>query len=258
MFGVATAAYQIEGGWNADGKGPSIWDQYTHEHPDLIADGTNGDVTDDSYHLYGDDIKIIKSLHVRQTKYIIRKLLLCSFQMNHYRFSIAWTRVLSNGDISNVNEAGLAYYDKVINACIENGIEPMITIFHYDMPLAFVRFGGLTNNAFIGFFESYANLLFNRFGNRVKYWITFNEPLEFCLSEFGSSHETPSNPMINPDGILEYLCSTNVLKSHAVAYHLYQERYKSQFNGKVGISLSSNFFYGNESDVDRALQFKVK
>lgn len=173
--------------------------------------------------------------------------------MNFYRFSISWTRVLPNGDISNINEAGLAYYEKLINACLENGIEPMVTMYHYDLPQAFASSGGLTNSPFIGHFEAYANLLFERFGKQVKYWITFNEALIFCLSSYGGGNSL----IITENGVDEYLCSTNMLKSHAVVYRLYEKRFKPQFGGKIGISLNADFFYGDESDSDRALQFKV-
>lgn len=174
--------------------------------------------------------------------------------MNFYRFSISWPRILPDGDISKINKAGLAYYDKVINKCLDNGIEPMITMYHYDLPQALVKFGGLTNSIVISHFESYANLLFETYGKRVKYWITFNEPLEFCTSGYSWGG---SPPMIKADGVGEYLCSTNVLKSHAVTYRLYEKKYKTKFNGKIGIAFSSFFFYGSESAVDRAMQFRV-
>lgn len=174
--------------------------------------------------------------------------------MNYYRLSIAWARVLPDGDVANINEEGLAYYDKVINSCLEKSLDVMVTMCHYDYPQEFVKFGGLTNSIFIEYFESYANLLFDRFGKRVKYWITFNEPIEFCTSGYGSGL---GPPMIKFDGIGEYLCSLNVLKAHAVAYRLYENRYKEKFNGKIGITLDTEFFYGNETDVDRSLQFHV-
>lgn len=173
--------------------------------------------------------------------------------MNHYRFSISWARVLPDGDISNINEAGLVYYDKLIDALLANKIEPMVTMYHYDMPQAFAKFGGLTNSILVGHFESYANLLFERYGKRVKYWITFNEPLEFCLGGYTGG----GPPLIAASGVGEYLCGNNVLKSHGAAYRLYEKRYKEKFGGKVGISLSSSFYYGNETDVDRAMQFRV-
>lgn len=92
--------------------------------------------------------------------------------MQYYRFSIAWSRVLPDGDISNINENGIKYYDTLISRLIEEGIQPMITMYHYDLPDALQQFGGLTNPIVIDYFEAYANLLFERFGDRVKKWIT--------------------------------------------------------------------------------------
>lgn len=178
--------------------------------------------------------------------------------MNHYRFSISWSRVLPDGDISSVNEAGIAYYNKLINRILENGMQPMVTMYHYDLPQELQKFGGLTNSIFIGYFESYANLLFDRFGDRVKTWITFNEPSHICLDGYGAGAVAP---MVVANGVGEYLCGSNVLKAHATVYHLYKKRYAEWFHGKVGITLSSRFFYSetnNTDDVNRAMQFNVR
>lgn len=104
--------------------------------------------------------------------------------MQFYRFSIAWSRVLPTGDISKINEKGIQYYNRQIDKLIENKLEPMITMYHYDLPQNLQIFGGLTNPIVISYFEAYANLLFERFGNRVKYWITFNEPADFCVAGY--------------------------------------------------------------------------
>lgn len=173
--------------------------------------------------------------------------------MNFYRFSISWARVLPNGDLSKVNEAGLDYYDRVINKCLENGIEVMITLHHYDTPHALDILGGVTNESFVDHFKSYADLVFDRFGDRVKYWITFNEPFVYCLSSFGGG----GTFIPKTNGIREYVCSTIVLKSHAVVYKLYENKYRSRFNGKIGIALNGDCHYGKAEDVDRAYQFRV-
>lgn len=111
--------------------------------------------------------------------------------MDFYRFSIAWSRVLPDGDISNVNEKGIEYYNKIIDKLLELKIEPMVTMYHYDLPQKLQDFGGLTNSIFVSYFEAYANLLFERFGDRVKYWITFNEPSDFCLDGYSTGHHAP-------------------------------------------------------------------
>lgn len=177
--------------------------------------------------------------------------------MNHYRFSIAWSRVLPDGDISSVNEAGIEYYNKLINTILEYGIEPVATMYHYDLPQDLQKFGGLTNSIIVHHFEAYANLLFERFGDRVKRWITFNEPSVFCLQGYG---EGSSAPLVIANGVGEYLCANNVLKSHAATYRLYKRKFADKFNGKVGITLCSKFYYSETNrteDVNRALAFEV-
>lgn len=177
--------------------------------------------------------------------------------MNFYRFSIAWSRVLPTGDIANINEKGIEYYNKLINAVIEQKLEPMVTMYHYDLPQDLQKFGGLSNSIVISYFEAYANLLYSRFGDRVKYWITFNEPGDFCVDGYGGARHAPA---MNASGVGEYLCAHNVLKSHAVAYHLYKNSYYEQYKGQVGMTISSRFFYSasnNTDAVDRAMRFGV-
>lgn len=107
--------------------------------------------------------------------------------MDFYRFSIAWSRILPTGDISNVNEKGIEYYNKIIDKTLEHNIQSMVTMYHFDLPQKLQTIGGFSNSMIIDFFEAYARLLFERFGDRVKYWITFNEPATFC--EQGAKHE---------------------------------------------------------------------
>lgn len=177
--------------------------------------------------------------------------------MDFYRFSIAWSRVLPDGDISNINEKGIDYYNRLINKLIEYNLEPMITMYHYDLPQRLQLLGGLTNPIVISYFEAYSNLLFERFGDRVKYWITFNEPGDFCTDGYGADRHAPG---INAHGVAEYLCGHTVLKAHAVTYRLYKNSFFDRFNGKIGITLSSRFFYSDSNDtitIDRAMQFSV-
>lgn len=136
-------------------------------------------------------------------KIIIRLRIRIRFQMDFFRFSISWSRVLPTGDITNVNEKGIEYYNKIIDKLLEYNIEPMVTIFHYDFPQELQKFGSFTNAIIIDYFTEYANLLFERFGDRVKYWITFNQPRNLCIFGFGSAMTAPG---INFHGIGEYLC----------------------------------------------------
>ena len=161
VWGTATAAYQIEGGWNEDGKGESVWDHFTHHHKGKIKTHENGDVACDFYHRYESDIAMMKQMNIPAS-----------------RFSIAWSRVLPNGT-GQVNQKGIDYYNRVIDTCLKNGVEPWITLYHWDLPQALQEKGGWTNRAILGWFEEYVALCARSFGDRVKNWMVFNEPMAF-------------------------------------------------------------------------------
>uniref|UniRef100_A0A1Q3FP67 Putative beta-glucosidase lactase phlorizinhydrolase n=1 Tax=Culex tarsalis TaxID=7177 RepID=A0A1Q3FP67_CULTA len=241
-FGAATAAYQIEGGWNEDGRGPSVWDTLTHDHPELVVDRENGDVAADSYHRFQEDIKALKQVG-----------------FHFYRFSISWARILPEGDLSSLNQAGINYYNKLIDALIEAGIEPVVTMIHYDVPQYLQNLGGLASPLFVKYFEIYADTLFRNFGDRVNVWITHNEPYNFCVDGYGYGR---NGPLVYAPGVGEYLCVHYTLLSHATAYHLYDQRYRAQQKGSVGITLSGRFFFQADNQtgsevVDRALQYHI-
>jgi len=157
LWGSASAAYQIEGADCEDGKGISNWDEFV-KIPGKTFKGTTGAVAVDFYHHYKEDIARMAEMGLKT-----------------YRFSIAWTRIYPQGN-GKVNEAGLAFYDNVINECLKYGIEPMVTIYHWDMPQALEEaYHGWENPQIIEDFVTYAVTLFERYGDRVKYWITMNE-----------------------------------------------------------------------------------
>ncbi|KAG5677738.1 hypothetical protein PVAND_007469 [Polypedilum vanderplanki] len=239
-FGASTAAYQIEGAWNEDGKGQSIWDTFTHNHPDMIADGTNGDIGDDSYHHYLDDIKALKEVG-----------------FEHYRFSVSWARIFPNGTI--VNKKGFDYYHKLLDQLIVNNIEPVVTMLHYDIPQWVQDYGGFLNPYFVKYFKLYAQTLYTEFGSKVKIWITFNEPYESCVEGYSAG---TSPPLINLRGTGEYICAHNVLLAHAAAYDTYKKLFKNDQRGMVGITLDSRFYFPKNplegSDiVNRAMNFEL-
>lgn len=150
-------SYQIEGAPHEDGRADSIWDTFCRI-PGKIADGTNGDVACDSYHRYKDDIQLMKSLGAKA-----------------YRFSISWSRVIPLGGRDDpVNEAGLQYYINLVDECLANGIEPMITLFHWDLPQALHdRYGGFLNQEeYVQDYVRYARVIFKAMGSKVKKWIT--------------------------------------------------------------------------------------
>jgi beta-glucosidase len=159
-WGVATAAYQIEGAWNVDGKGLSIWDTFSH-NPKNIKTKETGDVACDFYNRYPDDLKILKSLN-----------------MQVFRFSLSWSRIFPEG-IGTVNPKGVEFYHKVIDKCLELGLEPWITTYHWDLPQALQDKGGWANREIITWFSEYVDFITKEYGGKVKNWMVLNEPMAF-------------------------------------------------------------------------------
>jgi beta-glucosidase len=171
-WGVATSAYQIEGAVAADGRGPSIWDTFAHE-PGRIADGTTGDVACDHYHRYADDVALMVGLGV-----------------SAYRFSIAWPRIQPDGT-GPANPAGLAFYDRLVDALLAAGIDPVATLFHWDLPQAQQDRGGWMSRETAHRFGDYAALVAGRLGDRVRLWITLNEPFVHMTLGYGVGVHAP-------------------------------------------------------------------
>lgn len=171
-WGAATAAYQIEGAWNEDGKGESIWDRFSHT-PGKIADGDMGDAACDHYHRWREDLDLMKELG-----------------LNTYRFSISWSRVLPEGR-GAVNQAGLDFYSNLIDGLLERGITPFVTLYHWDLPQAIQDAGGWLNRRTIQWFADYAALMVETFGDRVKHWVTFNEPWVVANFGYGEGNHPP-------------------------------------------------------------------
>ena len=157
VWGAATAAYQIEGAWNEDGKGESIWDRFTHT-PGNVIDGSTGDVACDHYHRLPEDIALMKSLGLQA-----------------YRFSVAWSRILPTGR-GNVNPAGLDFYSRLVDGLLEAGITPFITLYHWDLPQALQDEGGWPERSTAEAFVEYAEVVSRHLGDRVDHLITHNEP----------------------------------------------------------------------------------
>ena len=161
LFGVATAAYQIEGAHDEDGRKPSIWDAFS-KMPGRVHNGDTGDVACDHYHRWQSDLDLIKSM-----------------QMDAYRFSIAWPRVIPGGT-GKVNAAGLGFYDKLIDGCLERGIKPFATLYHWDLPIELHGHGGWTDRKTAHAFADYARVIASHFGDRLESIATLNEP--WCAS----------------------------------------------------------------------------
>ncbi|XP_075985582.1 lactase/phlorizin hydrolase-like [Anticarsia gemmatalis] len=214
MFGAASAAYQVEGAWNVSDKGESIWDRLLHTHPELVADGSNGDVACDSYHLWQRDIEMLEEMG-----------------MNMYRFSISWPRLLPTGFPNIISEDGKRYYNDLIDGLLAKGIEPVVTLYHFDLPQPLQDLGGWANPLISDWFADYADVVFSLYANRVKIWLTLNEPIGICES----GYEEMAAPYIDDPAVGRYLCNKNTLIAHAKAYRVYDEVYRPMFNGKVSI-----------------------
>jgi beta-glucosidase len=156
-WGVAAAAYQIEGAATADGRGPSIWDVFCRQ-PGQVFEGHSGDVACDHYHRYAEDVALMRQLGV-----------------GAYRLSLAWPRLFPDGT-GTPNEKGLAFYDRLIDALLAAGITPWVTLYHWDLPQALQQRGGFLNRDFVDWFARYTETVVQRYGDRVKHWMTFNEP----------------------------------------------------------------------------------
>src|SRR5687768_9722960 len=159
-WGVASSAYQIEGAHNQHGKGLSIWDDFT-ARKGVINNNQHGNAACDFYNNYHHDLTLMRSLNIR-----------------HYRFSISWSRIFPDGT-GVVNKAGVDFYNRVIDFCLELEIEPWITLYHWDLPLELEKKGGWTNREIINWFTEYVSFCIKAFGDRVKHWIVLNEPMVF-------------------------------------------------------------------------------
>ena len=252
VFGASSAAYQFEGAWNADGKGPSNWDNFTHTYPDKVLDGTNGDVADDQYNRYAEDVTIMKNL-----------------SLDGYRFSISWARILPTGSLSGgTNGNGIAHYNNLLSQLQANGIEPYVTLFHWDIPQALDdEYGGFLSSRVVNDFVDFADICFREFGSRVKYWITLNEPYAFSTGGYGSGSVAPgrcsawldSNCTGGDSATEPYIVSHNLLLAHAAAARLYKRKYQSIQQGQIGIAHAASWglpYSDSESDLNATQRFK--
>ncbi|XP_062849239.1 cytosolic beta-glucosidase [Trichomycterus rosablanca] len=219
-WGAATAAYQIEGGWNMDGKGPSIWDTFCHAKG-RVFENHSGDVACNSYQLWDEDLKCIKQLG-----------------LTHYRLSFSWSRLLPDGTTSFVNPKGVQYYNKVINDLISNAVTPMVTLNHFDLPQALQDVGGWKSPQIADFFDNYARFCFKTFGDRVKLWLTINEPIIYAKLGYEKGLFAPG---LKELGTSVYLVAHNMLRAHAKAWHSYDAHFRHEQKGKVSIALNSDW-----------------
>src|SRR5271166_5532967 len=194
MWGSATAAYQVEGAWKADGKGESVWDRYAHS-VGKIKGAATGDVACDSYYRYKEDIALAKSLN-----------------LTSYRFSISWPRIQADGT-GPANPKGLDYYKRVLDELHRSGIRPLVTMYHWDLPQALEDKGGWPNRDTAGYFADYANILVKSLGDRVNAWCIFNEPNIFTWLGYGTGVHAPGRT--DWDAFMKSTHVVNLAQGHA-------------------------------------------
>ncbi|KAM7487489.1 hypothetical protein LguiB_024973 [Lonicera macranthoides] len=227
VFGTASSAYQYEGAVKEDGRGPTIWDAFAHSFG-KVADFSNADVAVNQYHLFNEDIKLMKDMG-----------------MDAYRFSIAWSRIFPNGT-GEINQAGVDHYNNLINALLSYGIEPYVTLYHWDLPQVLEdKYKGWLDRQIIQDFAVYAETCFQKFGDRVKHWITFNEPHTSAVQGYDVGLQAPGRCSIllrlfcraGNSATEPYLVGHNILLSHATVADIYRKKYKSKQHGSIGIAL---------------------
>ncbi|KAJ0037371.1 hypothetical protein Pint_24094 [Pistacia integerrima] len=228
IFGTASASYQYEGAANEDGRGPSLWDTFTHNSPERITDRSNGDVANDFYHHYKEDVKIMKEMNT-----------------DAFRFSISWSRILPR-------------------------LQPFVTLFHWDLPQALEdEYGGFLSPRIVDDFRDFAEVCFKEFGDRVKHWITLNEPWTYSGNGYALGLLAPGrcSKWVNAacqagnSATEPYIVGHHLLLSHAAAVKLYKQKYQAIQKGKIGITLVSHWmvpYSKKKADVKaayRALDF---
>ncbi len=229
-FGSSTAAYQIEGGWLEDGKSMHEWDNLGHAN--FSEDGTNGDIAADSYHLYHQDVALMKEYGIK-----------------HFRMSVSWARIVPTGRAGTaVNMKGIEHYRKVFVALLEAGITPYVTLYHWDIPSYLLIVGdGYADPDFPEDFEYFADVCFRYFGDLVKHWFTFNEP--WCTAAIADYEPQDKGTKV-------YRVTHNILLGHGRAAKIYHEKYQKTQHGGIGIVINSEYYYPRDpnkpADVDAA------
>ncbi|KAG6679370.1 hypothetical protein I3842_14G127600 [Carya illinoinensis] len=256
IFGTASSSYQYEGAAKEGGRGPSIWDTFTHRYPDRIQDGSNGDVTVDQYHHYKEDVGIMKQMG-----------------LDAYRFPISWSRVLPNGKLSGgVNMEGIKYYNNLINELLAKGLKPFVTLFHFDLPQSLEDdYGGFLSPHIVNDFRDYTEVCFKEFGDRVKHWITLNEPTSYSIGGYASGVIPPGrcsdwqNQYCTKgnSGTEPYLVIHHQLLAHAATVKAYRQKYQERQKGTIGISLETGWMVPyskarhHRNAMLRALDFRI-
>ncbi|KAJ1697889.1 hypothetical protein LUZ63_006401 [Rhynchospora breviuscula] len=247
-FGTAASAYQVEGMAHKDGRGPSIWDAFI-KIPGEIANNATADVSVDEYHRYKEDIDIMKKMN-----------------FDAYRFSISWSRIFPEGT-GKVNWKGVAYYNRLIDYMLKRGITPYANLYHYDLPEALEKqYNGLLSKRVVKDFADYAEFCFKTFGDRVKNWMTFNEPRVVAALGYDDGKFAPgrcTNCSAGNSATEPYIVAHNLILSHAAAVQRYRNKYQAKQKGRIGILLDFVWYEpltdskGDQAAAQRARDFHV-
>ncbi|XP_073342580.1 beta-klotho [Pagrus major] len=218
LWGSGTSAFQTEGAWDQEGKGPSIWDHFTHSVSAVTADAVS-----DSYAHWEEDVEALEYLGVRS-----------------YTFSLSWPRLFPDGDArGQPNTAAVEHYSRLIERLLDKRIEPMVTLYHWDLPQVLQeRYGGWKNDTVVGLFEEYAAFCFRTFGSRVRYWLTMHNPYLVAVQGYGTGVHAPGETG-GPAGSL--IVAHNLIRAHAKAWHTYNTHFRPAQKGKVSIVLGSHW-----------------
>ncbi|XP_026804147.1 myrosinase 1-like [Rhopalosiphum maidis] len=224
----------------------STYDLYTmHTESRADLDTATGDVACNSYYKVDEDVKLLKDLGAKV-----------------YRFSLSWPRLYPKGNAREFNQDAVNYYNRLINTLKENGIEPYVTIHHFDLPRHLQMIGGWSNKAMIIYFSIFADFAFKTFGDRVKLWTTINEP-SVAIEGYKSVNAAPALGH-HMSGVADYLAIHNMILAHASAYDIYKKKYKSTQNGKISVNIAGDWYYplnkDKQEDKDAAeigLKFQV-
>ncbi|XP_028139019.1 myrosinase 1-like [Diabrotica virgifera virgifera] len=234
LFGVATSSFQIEGAWNEDGKGESMWDNFSHRVPSPIKNGDTADVACDSYHKYKEDVKLVADLGA-----------------DFYRFSISWPRILPTGYTDNINQKGIQYYQNLVKECLKYNLIPVATLYHWEIPQSlFAAKLDWTNPAFIDIFVNYTRVVIQNLPD-VGLWITINEPKQICHQGYGEGTLAPGLLL---SGLEDYQCDYIVLKAHAKTYNMYKKEFP-HYQAHMSLTIDCEWYqpYTNsKEDIDAA------
>uniref|UniRef100_UPI0037E8D64B beta-klotho n=1 Tax=Semicossyphus pulcher TaxID=241346 RepID=UPI0037E8D64B len=223
LWGTGTSAFQTEGSWDQEGKGPSIWDHFTHSNVDGYLATNTANVASDSYIRWEEDVEALEYLGVRS-----------------YSLSLSWPRLFPDGNArGQPNTAAVEYYSRLIEKLLEKKIEPIVTLHHWDLPQVLQeRYEGWRNDTLVGLFEEYAAFCFRTFGNRVKFWITMHNPYLVAVQGYGTGLHAPGETG-GPAGSL--IVAHNLIRAHAKAWHAYNTHFRPTQKGQVSIVLGSHW-----------------